>query len=310
LRTPALFGLLVLAVLFGGACTSGGDEDTASIIHRLLIAAGSDASSDLESFPGELPKDMPIEPPLYPGATLVTSSRQAAPTDQTQSPQATPAAQPLLYFIVLDTGDHRDDVFTFYEDALDKDPWQLESSFSTAELDTFQFLNAEDPDISGVVSIATGGEDGRTSILISLQDSGAILDEEAPFEPGESLPVPQEFPDEIPLYEGATVTSDAFLREPGNVSFLLIFLTTDPQEDVVEFYRGVFEELGWNVTEQDPIANETRINFTDDAGDIQGSVQSAPFDGDDGYTETRVQFNMNPARPAPGEESDTPQPAD
>ena len=306
MRTSAIFGLLVLAVLLGAACTSGGDEnDTASIIHRLLIAAGTDASSDLESFPGELPKDLPIEPPLYPGAALVTSSRQLAPTDPTQSLEPAPAAQPLLYFIVLDTGDHRDDVFTFYEDALDEGPWQLESLFSTPELDTFQFFNAEDPDISGVISVANGGEDGRTSILISLQDSGAVLDEEAPFELGESLPVPQEFPDEIPLYEGATVTSDAFLREPGNVSFLLIFLTTDPQEDVVEFYRGAFEELGWTVTEQDPIANETRINFADDAGDIQGSVQSAPFDRDDGYAETRVQFNMNPARQAPDEESDT-----
>ena len=59
-----------------------------------------------------------------------------------------------------------------------------------------------------------------------------------------------------------------------------------------------------------PVADETRINFSDSAGDIGGSVQAAPFDRDDQYTETRVQFNMNPARQTPdeGADAETPQP--
>ena len=71
-----------------------------------------------------------------------------------------------------------------------------------------------------------------------------------------------------------------------------------------------FEELGWTVEDATPVANETKITFSDDKGDIQaGSVQSQPFDKDDTYTETRIQFNMAPsAVDGGGDEGETPEP--
>ena len=73
-------------------------------------------------------------------------------------------------------------------------------------MDTLQFSNVDDADITGVVTITRGGEDNRTSVLISLQDAGAFRQQLPRFEPADSVPVPKEFPSDIPLYEGATVT--------------------------------------------------------------------------------------------------------
>jgi hypothetical protein len=313
-RLSPLLLPLVLLIAASAACGGEGDR-SASIIHRLLIAAGTETSGELRSFVGRLPEGLPVTPPQYPGAKVVVSSRQLAPVGDLalQDDPAQDAPQPVLFFIVLDTGDGREDVFDYYEDALDEDPWELEASFSAEELDTLQFSNLEDADISGVVSVASGGEDRRTSILISLQDAGGLLDEAAPFVLGKSLPLPKEFPPDVPLYRGATVTATAFLREPANQSFLLTFLTTDSQDDVIEFYRGEFQAHGWTVLAGAPFGLEERIDFRDDGRDIQGQVLADRFPRDRRFTEVRIQVQLDPARtPATDGDGDggaTPTPA-
>lgn len=297
--------LAAIALLSGSlACSAGEDAGVAAIIHRLLQAAGTEGSESLESFPGALPPDLPEQPPLYPDARLVVSARQPAPGDDFETaPGAEPGAvaRPLLYFIVLDTGDDRAEVFSFYEEALDADPWQLQSSFSTEQLDTLQFFDVEDVDIAGAVSIATGGEDGHTSILISLQDAGAFQEEEPPFELQPSLRLPKEFPPDVPLFDGATVRGTAFFREPGNQSFLLVFLTTSSADEVLDFYREAFQANDWTVQDTGAFGVEDSIDFRDGPGDVQGNVLAQEFARASRYTEVRVQVQLNPARePAAG----------
>lgn len=311
-----LFPLALLAgslVILTAGCGHGDDGRSAGIIHRLLLAAGTEDSGALESFVGELPDGLPVTPPLYRDADLIVSSRQPAPVGDLGAgadPDASGGSvpQPTLYLIVLDTNDAREPVFAFYEEMLDVDPWQLESSFSTEQLDTLQFSNVEDIDIIGVVSIAHGGEDEGTSILISLQDAGAFLEEEPPFELGASLLVPKAFPRDVPLYRGSTVTDTAFFREPRSESFLLIFLTTDSQEDVIGFYREEFGQRGWKVTEGAGYGLEERIDFRDESSDIQGQVLADRFSPARSYTEVTIQVQVNPARDAnePGEKEATP----
>jgi hypothetical protein len=293
---------LVALTLAVTACAGSDNTRTASAIHRLLLAAASDTSGQLESFAGKLPKGLPVEPPRYPGSVLIVSSRQPSPSSGGAA-APTPAAnvpQPTLFLLVYDTGDSREKVFRFYQDALDKDPWQLESSLSTGDLDTLQFSDVTDGDITGAVSISTGGEDGRTSILTSLQDAGAFRQEQPPFQPAASLPLPKEFPGDIPLYPGGVTTSTAFLREPANESFLLIFITTDSQAEIASFYRDEFHKLGWVVQEGAPLGLENRIDFHDNANDIQGDLLADRYARDHTYTEVRVQIRMNPARTPAG----------
>lgn len=302
MRLLACITALVALTLAVTACASSGNTRTASAIHRLLLAAASDTSGQLESFSGKLPKDLPVEPPRYPGSQLIVSSRQPSPGSNTGA-SATPAAnvpQPTLFLLVYDTGASRQEVFSFYQEALDKDPWQLESSLSTGDLDTLQFSDVTDGDITGAVSISTGGEDGRTSILTSLQDAGAFRQEAPPFEAPDSLPTPKEFPPDVPLYPGGVTTSTAFLREPANESFLLIFVTTDSQDEITSFYRDEFHKLGWIVQEGAPLGLENRIDFHDDANDIQGDLLADRFARDRTYTEVRLQIRMDPARTPAG----------
>ena len=301
--------LLTALVLVVAGCSGDDDSRTAGVIPRLLLAAATDGSGTLESFVGRLPDGLPVEPPRYPDAGLIMSSRQPAPFTDTAAGPEQNVPQPTLYLIVFDTADDREDVFAFYEEALDTDPWQLESTFSTGELDTLEFSKVDDADIAGAVSIASGGADERTSILISLQDAGAFREEAPPFEPGASLPVPKEFPDDVPLYAGATITSTAFFRESGNESFLVVFLTTDSQDEIVQFYRDQFHERDWSVLEGAPLGLEERIDFRDEGGDIQGSLLADRFPRDRNYTEVRLQVRVNPSRePASGEE--TPEPTE
>jgi hypothetical protein len=301
--------LALFALALAGCGSGGGNDDrTASIIHRILQAAGTEGSGPLESFPGRLPEGLPAEPPRYPDSDIIVSSRVPAATGPATPDASGEIPQPMLYFIVLDAGDDRTKVFSFYEQALEVEPWQLESTISSELVDSLEFSNVDDADLSGVVSVSRGGRDGRTTILISLQDAGAFREEPAAYAPGESLPLPKELPPDLPLYDGAIITSSAFLREPANESFLVIFVTRDSQDDVIAFYREEFQKRDWTVLAGEPFGLEERIDFRDAAGDIQGELIADRFPRDDRYTEVRIQFQQDPRRePATGGEA-TPAP--
>jgi len=200
------------------------------------------------------------------------------------------------------------DVFEYYNDELEEGPWQLASTFSSEEVDTLQFSSVNDADITGIVTVAAGGDNNRTSVLISMQDAGAYREELPPFELGESVPVPNEFPSDIPQYDDGTVTGSAFVREPGNESFLLIFLTEDSRDEVLEFYRTEFQELNWIVQDGTPLGVEERADFHDSEGMIQGDIIVREFERDAKYVEVSVQFRQDPAREEGGapEATETP----
>jgi predicted enzyme related to lactoylglutathione lyase len=317
LRLVLPLALLSGALLFAAvACDSTDDERAAALIRGLLLAGRSADAGEMETFVGELPPDLPVEPPLYPDAETVVSSQQPATTSAPTDDGTEAPAQGMLYFIVLDTEDKRAGVAEFYERELDEEPWQLEDTASTRHQDVFYFSDASDPDISGVVAVARGEDDERSSVFISLQDAGAEIKDEPPFELSESLSLPKEFPEDVPVYDGATVTSTAFHRAPGTESFLLIVLTTDSQDDVIAFYRAAFEDLGWTVEDGTAEGLASSIDFHDDANDIQGTVTADRFAQDADYTEVTIQIQGTPSRePAGGETStpadgDTPQPTD
>ena len=172
----------------------------------------------------------------------------------------------------------------------------MESLASTEELDTLEFVKVDDVDIDGEVTIAMGAEDGRTSILISFQDAGAGAEEEPPFELGSSVPLPSSFPADVPLYQGATITGTAFLRQPANESFFVILLTRDAQDDVLEFYQRTFERQGWTVVRRSAPGLADSIEFAAARGDISGNVRVDRFSRDRRYTEVVIQLQQNPAR--------------
>ena len=309
MRLPLLTSLLAASLLVAACAGEGDDERAADLIHRMVVAARADDSGTVERFVGELPEGLPVEPPLYIDADLIVSSRILGLPSAVDDEQAGEgedsagedgAAFTALYFIVLDTDDDREDIFAFYQVALDEGPWHLDASASTREQDFLEFSKVDDLDISGRVQIVPGQDGGRTSIFISLQDSGAFPAEEEPsFEPGPSLPPPSRFPGEVPAYPGAIITSTAFQRAPASESFLLIFLTTDSQDAVLAYYKEEFDRLGWTATEQEAGDSEVRLRFEDEAGAIEGELTADRFMQDDQYTEVDLRIQVSSAQEPP-----------
>lgn len=299
---PRLFPALLLAGLIGGsACGGGGgasNEHIASIIDRLLVGSGSADTGQLESYTGRLPDGLPVKPPEYPGAKLIVSSRRpaASAATATPNPAAGTTASPTLYFIVYDTSDVRQKVLAYYEAQLDKSPWQLQGAYSTAELDSLQFAKTDDADITGIVSIVRGGDDEHTGILVSLQDAGAFRQQPPPYQRGDSLAPPKGFPEDVPLYDGATIIGNAFLHQPGNDSYLIDFITHDSADKILAFYQQASADRGWVVLSGAPLGVAQRLDFHDDKSDIQGDLLVDAFLRDPSYTEAKLQLQVNPSR--------------
>lgn len=287
--------LLVVALLVAAACGGGGQDDDArlaNLMRGVVVAALAGDTGEVESFAGALPEGLPQKPPLYPGATLIGSTRRVGPpTDATAE-----ANQLALYFIALDTKASRDDVFAYYEKALDETPWQLEASASVHDADRLDFSNANDPDISGIVQIVPGEDGGSTSIFISIQDAGVQLAETVTTTPEPALPEPVpllgRFPEDVPTPPDAVVTSTAYQHATTTESFLLILLTEDSPEDIVAFYKDAFEKLGWAANTVTPVANEQRLDFSNADGTLNGELIIERSQDDPRLTEIDVRVRL------------------
>lgn len=270
------------------------------MVRGVIVAALAGEGAQTESFTGALPPGLPARPPLYPGATLIGSTRRLSPPPTNEREAKTEAggqARLALYFIVLDTPDDREEVFSYYEEALDRRPWRLDAAASVAEADRLDFSKVGDQDISGIVQIVPGEEGGATSIFISLQDAGATLVDTATVTPEPTLPAPvpalERFPEKVPLPPDGVVTSSAYQRTEAAESFLLVLLTEEPPEAVHAFYQSAFAELGWSARESQQVADEQRLRFEDGAGELTGEVTIALAPSDPRLTEVDLRVRLH-----------------
>jgi len=274
----------VLALALAG-CGGGADGDqTARIVERLLTS-GQDQNTQVRTFVGEMPSEMPWDVPRYPGSKVLASFVLE------QAGQST-------YFIMLDSDDAADQVLQFYEGAFDEDPWQVEGFISGREAMAIQFSKIDDANVSGGLSVDGLSEGGSGAVLSvqQIEESGA--QEEQPFELGASRPLPSTFPSEVPLYPGATVTDTTWLRSAGGVEFLVTLLTTDAQEDVVKFYRGEFADRGFTVADEAGEGSAVVLSFSQPAtGGLEGRLTADVFQEDAAYTQVDVQLQVASSAP-------------
>lgn len=294
LRLLPLLLLLTLGAVFVPGCGDD-DERVSDVIQRFLLAGRGDVPTQVERFVGELPDGLPVEPPEYPDAEILTSTRLQPGAGAVDQSTGEPL-QGAVYFILLDTPDDREEVYRFYEEALDEDAWQVEETASAEDVDRLDFSNVEDIDITGSVTLVQGAEDEDTSILVFLQDAGANTEEKASFDEGGAAILPEKFPSEIPVYEGGVVLGTGSLREPGRENYLLQLITLDSEDEVVDFYRGAFEDAGWTVEEGDPAAGEGALRFESEDGSIEGDVAVQEFVEDDQYLLVRITVQATPPR--------------
>ena len=271
----------VLALAFAG-CGGGGDQ-TERIVERLLTS-GQEQDTQVRTFVGEMPSEMPWDVPRYPGSKILASFVLE------QAGQST-------YFIMLDSDDAAADVLNFYEGAFDEDPWQVEGFISGREAMAIQFSKIDDANVSGGLSVdvLSKGGSGVTLSVQRIEESGAQEDE--PFELEASRPLPSTFPSEVPLYPGATVTDTTWLRSAGAVEFLVTLLTADAQDDVIEFYRGEFTDRGFTVVDEAGEGFAIVLSFSEPAtGELEGRLTTDVFQEDAAYTQVDIQLRVGSAQ--------------
>jgi hypothetical protein len=288
---PAVIVGILVYVFAGGS--SGGGGNSAGILEAFLVPA-EDSNTRVESYKGVLPADFP-EFPLYDGADPVVSFAVVTPEGTT-------------YRAILTTSAAAGEVFTYYQDVLDKDPWQVEIGQTGALVTGIQFTRPDNPDISGVIIVNESELDEVTVVQLIYEDlSAALTPGTGPSIPllGASRPLPPGFPEAVPIYgtDGETIVIDSgFQRGAGGQVFIVSFLTQDTADDVIEFYRGEFEAQEWNVIDSentDTTSFAIGLEFDDGQNAmLSGFLVADTYQEDANYTRVDVQLQVsNAARP-------------
>lgn len=271
--------LLLLGGLLLSACIGGNksDEKAAAVVKQVLqVGQGTDA--DIDVYVNKLPPGMPAGIPIYQGARIISSFRILDETGES-------------FFILAETKDDLTKMLAFYEEQMDKDPWQVQGATNADTVTALRFTNTNDVGLEGTIAAHKGKEKGEVnSIMVTVQRSGTGKEQRRElFTLGESKPLPRGFPQSVPIYANATVTSTTWLRRLGNIDFSVTYLTKDPQDKVIEFYKAQLPKGGWKVTGTTDDGADIILNFEDEKDAQLGGVISATvFDKDSSYTEISV----------------------
>ena len=104
--------------------------------------------------------------------------------------------------------------------------------------------------------------EGSTGADVEIDDDGESVsieteDGSVEISGGDSATIPDGFPKDVPLYDGALVMSQKFDTEDG-VAYNIGIKTDDGANDVAEWYSDEFASEGWTVTTES----------TNDTGDM------------------------------------------
>jgi hypothetical protein len=286
----AVVPALVVGVVVYAFTGSSGSNEAATVIDSFIRRSLS-ADEPVTTHEGKLPPEFPSEFPNYPDADIVVSF-------------VLPSEEGTNYFAVLTTTKKPEEAYNFFFDRLDEGAWQVEAAQSSSDFTGILFTRPDNPDISGDVTIQPSGITDTTAIFISLQDIGATAgtNSSEPFVLKPSRPLPPGFPSDIPIFRGNSgdsVILDTYVqRGGGSINFFVSFLTKDPQNDVVNFYRQEFQKRGWTITDSETANNfSLGIDFTDgNRQEIQGTVMADSFEDDSSYTRVDLYLQVSASR--------------
>ncbi len=238
---PALIVGVIVYAVGGGGGGGGGSGDAAGVIDGLFRLNGEGVQSFENQTPPGLPKDLP----QYPGSKIVVSF--LVRSDQGAS-----------YIVIYQTSSDTKKVLDFYQESLDKEPWQVESGVSSTDVNGVFFSRPDDADVQGTIQVSNSKFNSKTTIYLSYDDvtpSGSAPSDNKFVLPSASLGLPSTFPNDIPIYRGkdeSTVTAVQFQRGAGSTMYVVTFLTRNADVDVIDFYRKEFLKRGWQVTDGTP----------------------------------------------------------
>jgi hypothetical protein len=290
---PLLVALVVLPMVVAGvvawfaASTMAPENqsrlsaDVANVLNA--FSRGSSKSGAVVSrYEGETPPLYPDSIPRYPGASLVSAVMQVTGEDAS-------------YLVIYDTADSRRKVTDYLDGQLRTDRWSVDASQDGRDSDVRQFSDTTDANLQALYLIAESKRDERTTIVVSAQvTSGARGLLSQPYQPGESKPLPDGFPDKVPQYPESTITESSFQRQPGSTTFTVTLVTKDDAAKVLDYYRGQLAAGGLTVdggSAATPVAtpSDTTVTFADDKQALDGQINAMPLAEDNSYTRVDLQ---------------------
>jgi hypothetical protein len=286
---PALIvGVLVFAL---AGDSGGGSSGSAAGIVDAFLRLSPSTDQTVESYKGSLPPDLPAEVPTYNRAKPVVSY-------SIKTPEGT------NLFAVLTTSASVEEVFNFFTDALDEDPWQVEVGQSSTDGVGIRFSRPDNADVSGIITIHHSDLDNVTSIFLTYEDVSAALTPgtgSVPFSSGTSRPLPAGFPSDVPVYQkdqGTIVLDTYFERAQGGQFFAVTFLTKDSSDDVIGFYEDDFVGRGWTTTDTSPGGTSfaVSIEFADKEQTLTGQISADSFEDDSAYTKVELVVQVTSGR--------------
>lgn len=273
-------------VVLTGIGKDGGNSTAAAVIEKVL-QTGSNSRADVTL--GKLPRDLPADAPRYPNGDLLAGVR-------------TVSEEGLGFILLYETKESPSEAMAYFERALGTSKWQITSLTRSEEGSSLQYVRSSGT-VSGSVTIAhfgrKDGDDRRPwDIAVSYFDSSlgeaAPSLKAAPFDLTISFNVPAGYPNNrVPVYSGATIIGSSFFQQQGGTIYLLRLVTSDSQEDVIDFYRGRLARAGWTVEPPVESASSIELNFADPLDDaFGGTITAAVFLRQTRLTEVEIRFAL------------------
>jgi hypothetical protein len=302
-RTPRrlisiLFPVLLVIALAGGllaasGCGGSSDDKAVSAIEKFLEVGQSPGTTN-QILLDKLPPGLPEGLPEYSGSKLIGST-------------VTTGSAGKGLGVLRETADPVDQVYAFYEQSFSIAPWRVQMSTFPGKVAGVQFANTKDTSVSGAVVIQpSSDDDGASVIFLSIQSvSGSSTTE--PFKLQPSKPLPMGWPEQIPVYPGATVTDTGWGQTGSSIEWQITFLAQITAQEVIDFYRTELTKAGFTVKDEAPQGATLMLSFqgaqTNETW--SGAVSAQAFAQDPTYAQATVQLQIGVAVPQP---SGTPAP--
>ncbi len=294
----SLFPVLLVVTLAAGALAvsgcGGSSDDKAVAAMEKFLEVGQSPGTTNQILLDKLPPGLPEGLPEYPGSNLIGST-------------VTTSSAGKVLGVLRETADPVDQVYAFYEQAFSTAPWRVQVSTFPGTAAGVQFTNINDTGVSGAVVIQPStGEDGTSVIFLSIQSTSGSSTAE-PFELQPSKPLPMGWPEQIPVYSGATVTDTGWGQTGSSIEWQITFLAQVAAQEVIDFYKTELTKAGFTVNDEAPQGATLMLSFqgaqTNEAW--SGAVSAQAFAQDPTYAQATVQLQIGVAVPQP---SGTPAP--
>lgn len=278
--------LLAIVVFLASACGGDGETDDGTAATQALerfVALGFGADVTTEVKQGVLPEDFPQEFPSYKGAQVKTTMRSSGEGG-------------IFYLVALEAPDDRDTVLAFYEEQLNRGPWQVTGARADSKASTLQFLRRGEPPMGGTLMVEARREGGRgsditLSLLTEEETASTEAGSKAAPRPEEGLALPRGFPAEFPLHPNAIILNTAWRRESDGISYVVRFITRDNEDSVITFYEDNLPLSGWTLEREFTDEDGFNLPFSDaSTQQPAGIVVTRPSLEFDDYVEVILQF--------------------